>query len=95
MFENLKTALILTGLGVATGAVLGVLLIIIDRLKEKISEQKYPHAVKHRFDKPPTAKCYCKDCRFHSNEYNKCCIFTHQYTADTWFCCFAAPKDRR
>lgn len=31
----------------------------------RILKQSYKE--KRRYDKPPTAKCYCKDCTFHNN----------------------------
>lgn len=58
---------------------------------EKIEELKYDYKTKHRFDKPPLAKCYCKDCKYHG--YNgKCYSFTERYTADNWFCNEAERK---
>lgn len=47
--------------------------------------------IKHRFDKPPTAECYCKDCRQHGED-NQCFKFNGKRTADEWFCWDAEPK---
>lgn len=33
-------------------------------IKDTIREIKWKYKYKHRFDKPPTAQCYCKDCRY-------------------------------
>lgn len=49
------------------------------------------YTIKHRFDKPPTAKCYCKDCTRHDDN-GKCYKFEGYYTADNWFCWDADPK---
>ena len=49
--------------------------------------------IKHRFDKPPTAECYCKDCRLHGKD-NQCFKFNGWRTADEWFCWDAEPKDK-
>ena len=37
-------------------------------LLEFIDKAKYKYRYKHRFDKSPTAKCYCIDCRYHDNK---------------------------
>lgn len=46
---------------------------------------------KHRFDKPPTAKCYCIDCISHSED-GYCRKFGSWCTADNWFCWAAEPS---
>lgn len=53
---------------------------------------KLKHKQKHRFDKPPTAKCYCIDCIYHDNETGRCCKFKTWSTADHWFCWNAEPR---
>ena len=39
-----------------------VLTVMFYGIKETIENMKYDYRRKHRFDKPPTAACYCKDC---------------------------------
>lgn len=68
-------------------------------LSELIDRCKWEYRYKHRFDKPPTAKCYCIDCKYHNNESNQCYRFgqtTKEYrcTADNWFCWEAEPIDK-
>jgi hypothetical protein len=63
-------------------------------LREQIDRWKYNYRVKHRFDKPPTAKCYCVDCKLHSNESKKCYKFDGWHTADNWFCWDAEPREK-
>lgn len=68
-------------------------------LSELIDRLKWEYRYKHRFDKPPTAKCYCIDCRYHNNESNQCYRFgqtTKEYrcTADNWFCWEAEPREK-
>lgn len=58
---------------------------------EKIEELKYDYKVKHRFDKPPLAKCYCKDCKSYNRE-NERCYRLNRSTADNWFCSWAEKK---
>ena len=61
--------------------------------KELIARKRYHYMIKHRFDKPPTAECYCIDCRLHGED-NQCFKFNGWRTADEWFCWDAEPKDR-
>lgn len=73
-------------------AIYGALCELVDRLKRN-------YIIKHRFDKPPTAKCFCIDCKHHSNETNRCYRFgetTKEYrcTADNWFCWEAEPREK-
>lgn len=54
-------------------AIFGFILIaIFDFIKEKIDELKNYHRIKHRFDKPPIANCYCIDCKFYNREKERC-----------------------
>ena len=36
-----------------------------DFVVDTIKNLKWKYKYKHRFDKPPLAKCYCKDCRYY------------------------------
>lgn len=55
----------------------------------------YRHKYKHRFDKSPTAKCYCKDCKKWNPENGECADECNKRRmADVWFCCFAEPADK-
>ena len=67
--------------------------ITISEIQELISRAKYRYKAKHRFDKPPLAKCYCKDCDHHSlSTSNECFAHKGWYTADNWFCWQATPR---
>lgn len=59
---------------------------------EQIHRLKYNYRLKHRFDKPPTAKCYCRDCKRHDPRSGRCYKFKEWLTADCWFCWDAEPK---
>lgn len=68
-------------------------------IKEGVAKLKWRYKYKHRFDKPPTAKCYCRDCKHHGSETNQCYRFgetTKEYrcTADNWFCWEAEPREK-
>ena len=72
---------------------------LCDAIKEGISQLKRKYQYKHRFDKPPTAKCYCVDCIHRNDETNQCYRFgvtTKEYrcTADNWFCWEAEPHKK-
>ena len=60
-------------------------------IEEKVNKYQY----QHRFDKPPLAACYCKDCVKWNQESGECsdsCNSRHM--ADCWFCCFAEPMTK-
>jgi hypothetical protein len=61
-------------------------------LVELVDILKRRYIIKHRFDKPPTAKCYCRDCVRHDDENQRCYKFDGWYTADSWFCWDAEPR---
>ena len=72
-----------------------VLTVMFYGIKETIENMKYDYRRKHRFDKPPTAACYCKDCVKWIEKTGVCldnCNSRHM--ADCWFCCFAEPRKR-
>ena len=69
------------------------IIMIIAWCIDLISNIRYKYKIKHRFDKPPTAECYCKDCSMHGED-NQCFKFNGWRTADEWFCWDAEPKDR-
>lgn len=66
-------------------------------LRQLVKKIVRRYRYKHRFDKPPTAKCYCIDCRRHDNDTKRCYRFKYesgyQCTADNWFCWDAEPKE--
>ena len=71
-----------------------VIVFIVVALKEKVSKWTYRQQIKHRFDKPPLAKCYCVDCT--SYRANGDCRAHDGWTvADCWYCWAATPKERQ
>lgn len=83
-------------IGVGAVAILGFIALTIDificNVREFINSVKLKYKQKHRFDKAPTAKCYCVDCGYHDNETGRCCKFD-LYTEDDWFCCDGEPRE--
>ena len=71
-----------------------IVMAVCYEIKEHILTLKYNYRVKHRFDKPPTAKCYCRDCMRHDNESGRCYKFKEWLTADCWFCWDAEPRKK-
>lgn len=68
---------ILTIVGGAT--ILGIIIMIGVMLWELATDTlrtlKWQYKYKHRFDKPPTAQCYCKDCKYYiyyNDGYARC-----------------------
>lgn len=68
-----------------------------DVIPDRIKKWKRKRQIKNRFNKPPTAKCYCIDCAYHENENGKCYLISQEcdfYTNDTSFCFGATPRTR-
>ena len=79
---------------VASLAVIGCMLAFAwIYLEEFIDKAKRNYRYKHRFDKPPTAKCYCIDCKYHDNETGRCGGFG-KFIADNCFCWKADPRKK-
>lgn len=91
---------IFTSIGIATVTVFGftILVLIIDCIANEIREAIWVYKYKHRFDKLPTAACYCVDCKFHGDaiDSTRCTnrLDVVLQTADEWFCQAAEPKER-
>ena len=69
--------------------------ITLGYINDYIIGVKHRYQRKHRFDKPPTAKCYCIDCENYSSwEDDDHICFAHNgwHVADNWFCWSATPK---
>ena len=90
--KYLQLALILSGFGLWLFIILLVTTLIFDCIKEKIKLNKLEYMQKHRFDKPPTAKCYCIDCR--RKDFGGHCDVVDKYVAEDWFCGAARPKTK-
>ena len=72
-------------------AILSALFYII---KNFIQIQINKYKIKHRFDKPPIAECYCIDCKKCTEEEHKgrWCYRFERCVADNWFCWEAEPN---
>ena len=91
---------IFTGIGITTVTVFCgmILFLFVDFISNEIREAIWVYKYKHRFDKPPTAACYCVDCKFHGDDENSVRCTNRKdvilETADEWFCQAAEPKER-
>lgn len=74
--------------------VFAILLGIFYAVKNFIKVQIHKYKIKHRFDKSPTAKCYCIDCKnCQVEEYRgRWCYRFERCVADNWFCWEAEPN---
>ena len=91
MNDEFKTAFALIGALTSIVVLCFLAAAVAYGIKEGIKLFYYSQKVKHRFDKPPTAKCYCVDCKMHS-ENGRCGKFDGWSTADNWFCWDAIPR---
>lgn len=60
-------------------------------IADSIRIKKRDYAYAHRFDKPPTASCYCKDCQWHNIDTNQCSRYEYWFP-DDGFCWYATPR---
>ena len=68
---------------------------VVGLIIQFIAEKKYKYNLKHRFDKPPTAKCYCAFCQYWRKSDGYCSYFKDRNTADSWFCWNAEPLSQK
>ena len=85
--------LVFMGIIFLLAIILSFILALVIVCKELIERKRYQYMIKHRFDKPPTAECYCIDCRLHGED-NQCFKFEGWRTANEWFCWDAEPKNK-
>lgn len=80
-------------------AAIAVLTTLVEEAAEK---RRYRKRIKTRFKGGPTAKCFCKDCKFYhetskTDRYNHgagdCRAHNGWGVADSWYCWTATPLD--
>lgn len=65
----------------------------LESFKDYRERKRYAYKRAHRFDGPPLAKCYCKDCEYGVGDTAMKCsrgIINHSY--DAWFCADGIPR---
>lgn len=85
--SDLKDLFFILGVLVSIVFVLGIVMISVIKLHDFIAEciyaKRYEYMIKHRFDDPPLAKCYCIDCKYCYGEPTKtggnvyCSLWNH------------------
>lgn len=91
--ESILFLIMLCGIMAISMAVAFGIIAVKEEISGTIRERKRIYEIKHRFDRPPTAKCYCIDCKRHSKD-GTCHKFNGWKTADAWFCWDAEPNER-
>ena len=87
------------GILLVAGCIFAFLYCAFTMIRDVILELCWQHKYKHRFDKPPTAACYCKDCKWHiekGDSKHKCTnvVWADKYTPDNGFCYEAEPRKK-
>lgn len=71
-------------------------------IRNTLYVRKKRRELRGRFDKPPTAKCFCAECArwieqskaSENDNASGYCPLIDRYTADSWFCWDAEKKSR-
>lgn len=66
-------------------------MVIIKFIEDTFHTAKRWYKYKHRFDKSPTAKCYCRDCIYYRS-FDGYCHRTNFHYPDNGFCSSAIPS---
>ena len=71
---------------------IAMVLLLICGIKQFIEGRIWNYKYNHRFDKPPTAKCYCKDCSFYGDFTSRSLCRKHKsFFPEDYFCKDADP----
>lgn len=84
-------------IGIITIIMLSILCIALlyEGIGDVISTVRYRYKRNHRFDGPPTVKCYCKDCLYYFNDNGSgYCSDTGKFRSDDFFCGNSKPLKR-
>ena len=87
---------------IAKSFIVGIaLLVLIEKFIEiVVNNRKYKKKLKSRFEGGPTAKCFCKDCKYYrekinnNNDHNvgECAAHNNWWDVrDSWYCWKATP----
>ena len=91
MIEFLKGIVFLVGTLCIVFIVAFLFVVAQEGICNWIAKKKWEYKYKHRFDKKPVAKCYCKDCASYYDE--ECKYWAKRLgVLDNDFCSRAIPK---
>lgn len=80
------------GAVVIISMIMAMIFAVIYAIRQFIRERIWTYKYNHRFDKQPTAKCYCKDCSFYGDFADRRLCRKHkEFVADDFFCKDADP----
>ena len=72
--------------------VIFIVIVLYSIIREFVRSMITKYKIKKRFKKPPTAACYCRDCKKWEPETGKCWdACNSRLMGAEWFCCFAEP----
>ena len=97
MTENLTYVLAIFGGVCLCIAIITLLWLLSNIVGDKLSKAKIKRQIKHRFDKPPKAKCYCVDCYYYEpyeaagSTTGECFFNKNRVFNDNHFCAMAKP----
>ena len=59
--------ILFTSIGVIATFIVGIVLLMFieDLIESAVNNRKYKKQLKSRFEGGPTAKCFCKDCKYY------------------------------
>lgn len=85
--------IVVAGIMVVTEMLTALMVAVVDSLQKFVQKKKREHQCKHKFEHPPMAACYCKDCVYHM-ENQRICVKSRNWksTRDDWFCADAIPR---
>ncbi len=92
--ETFKGVIFFLGLIFGLMMISLIILSIIELIKGTVKRKRDRRIQKNRFNKPPTANCYCRDCKHWIATDGECMIFDGWSTKDSWFCWQAEPTDK-
>lgn len=102
MVINEAVSAICTAAGVITlmAAILTGVAFAMCWLWEQGEKIVYRRRMKHRFDKPPHARCYCIDCRYYASTYagahcGYCRMMSRRQVSEAYFCKWAVPNKKQ
>ena len=81
------------GASVIITMIMVMIFAVIYAIRNFIRERIWIYKYNHRFDKPPTAKCYCKDCSLYGDFQNRRLCRKHKsHFSEDYFCKDADPR---
>ena len=80
------------GVFVIMAMIVAMIFAVFYAIRQFIRERIWIYKYNHRFDKPPTAKCYCKDCSLYGDFSNRSLCRKHKsHFSEDYFCKDADP----